>query len=183
MYTSTQMAIQELILSLADFFKREKIEYAVIGAFALSGYGYIRATQDIDFITRLAYQGKICNYLEKLGFETTHRSEAFSNHVHPVGEMRIDFMYVEGSTADTILADSKNALVLKEVALPVVSADHLIALKLFAAQSNPERKFKELSDIKEIISRAAVNKEKIHEYFAKYGFTEYYEEIAKSRRP
>jgi hypothetical protein len=32
-----------------DFFERERIDYALIGTFALKAYGYTRATQDVDF--------------------------------------------------------------------------------------------------------------------------------------
>jgi hypothetical protein len=53
--------------------------------------------------------------------------------------------------------NASEKIVLNDVPVPVVSAEHLIALKLFAAQNNPGRKFRELSDIKEIVNRASVN--------------------------
>jgi hypothetical protein len=40
---------------------------------------------------------------------------------------------------------------------PVTSPEHLIALKLFAALNDPERKFKELSDIEELLRVAVVD--------------------------
>jgi hypothetical protein len=77
---------------LANHFKQEKIDYALIGAFALKAYGYVRATQDVDFLVRNKHQDKIIAYLESLGYKTMYRSVGYSNHVHPVSKLgRIDF--------------------------------------------------------------------------------------------
>ena len=79
------MTIKEQFRILTEFFERENLDYAVIGAFALYAYGYTRATRDVDFITRIEYQNKVVQYLQSLGFETLNRSEGFSNHLHPIG--------------------------------------------------------------------------------------------------
>jgi hypothetical protein len=75
------MAIRDIFKALSEMFEREKADYAVIGAFALYAYGYVRATRDIDFVTRIEFQKKAVSYLESLGFNTVHCSNAFSNHV------------------------------------------------------------------------------------------------------
>jgi predicted nucleotidyltransferase len=172
------MSLKAIFEALAEFFKREKIEYGIIGAFALYSYGYVRATRDIDFLTRIEFKNKVIGYLESLGFETTFSSEAFSNHVHPVGAVRVDIMYVEAETAETIFNAVENRLVSKDLKLPVVSPEHLIAMKLFAIQNNPERKFKDLADIKEILEHTTCKMELVREYFKKYGQESYYDEIA-----
>jgi hypothetical protein len=173
------MSLREVFQSVSEFFKHEQIDYAVIGAFALYGYGYVRATRDIDFITRSQYQEKITRFLESLGFETVHRSESFSNHLHPVGATRVDIMYIDGKTADEFFSATQEKVLFEDVAVPVAGAEHLIALKLFAAQNNPDRKFKELSDIREIVNRSKVNSSKIKEYFVKYGLEKYYDDTVK----
>jgi hypothetical protein len=172
------MGLREIFDSVTNTFNRERIEYAVIGAFALYGFGHVRATRDIDFVTRLANQDRIRLFLEGLGFETTHCSTAFSNHVHPVGSVRVDMMYVDGTTADEIFSAVRNREIFKGADVPVVSAEHLIAMKLFAASSNPERKFKDLGDVKEIICNVNVDREFVKKYFYKYRLVAYYEEIA-----
>jgi hypothetical protein len=157
----------------------EQLDYAVIGAFALYGYGYVRATKDIDFITRLQHQNKVIGFLENLGFETLHRSEGFSNHLHPIGAVRVDMMYVDGPTADQLFASTTKQVLFNDVKVPVVAPEHLIALKLFAGRNNPARLFKELSDIKELVARSNVNNAIVKKYFKKYGQEKYYEEIIK----
>ena len=79
------MNYKNQLLLLTDFFNHEKLDYALIGAFALHAYGYTRATKDVDFITRLEYQEIIIKYLESIDFETLNRSDSFSNHLYSVG--------------------------------------------------------------------------------------------------
>lgn len=172
------MSLKSIFEALTEFFKRERMDYGIIGAFALYSYGYVRATRDIDFITRIEYKNKIIKYLESLGFETTFSSNAFSNHLHAIGSVRVDIMYVEGTTANEIFTSTENRLILNDLELPVVSVEHLIAMKLFAIQNNPERKYKDFSDIKEILRHTIYNKRVVREYFQKYGQEAYYSEIA-----
>jgi hypothetical protein len=169
------LSLSEVFQSVSDFFRRERMDFAVIGAFALYGYGYVRATKDIDFILRRGDQRQIVAFLESIGFETVHCSHSFSNHLHPIGLTRVDLMYVEGPTADTIFSSATEKLILNGQSAPVVSVEHLIALKLFAAHNNPGRTFKELSDIQEVICRTDVNLVDIKKYFTKYGLEKYYD--------
>ena len=69
------MKFKKTFQLLIDFFERERIDYALIGAFALKAYGYTRATQDVDFIARQKDQKKIIANLEFLGFETLYNSK------------------------------------------------------------------------------------------------------------
>jgi hypothetical protein len=176
------MGLREIFEAMVDFFNRERMEYAVIGAFSLHAFGYVRATRDIDFITRLAYQKSIVKFLVSLGFETLQRTDAFSNHVHPVGNARIDIMYVENETAEKIFSSTQRSLLFEKLELPVVSPEHLIALKLFAAHSDSSRKFREFSDIQEVMKRTRVDRTVVRNYFKKYGFEDMYEEIAGKDR-
>lgn len=173
------MSLKSIIEILTGFFLREKIEYGIIGAFALFSYGYIRATRDVDFVTRVENRDKITSYLTSLGFETVFSSESFSNFLHPLGSVRVDIMYVDGATADSILGSIEKRQVFQGLELPVVSPEHLIAMKLFAVKNNPERKFKDFADIKEILNHAKYDKQKVAEYFKKFGMESYYNEISE----
>jgi predicted nucleotidyltransferase len=172
------MGLREIFRTMIDFFARERIKFALIGAFGLHAFGYTRATRDIDFITSIENQETIVRYLSSLGFETLQRTTAFSNHQHPVGGARVDIMYVEGATANRIFSSAKNGIVYDDIELPVVSPEHLIALKLFAAYNDHERKYRELADIHEIMRRVQVDRNAVRSYFKKYGFEENYEEVA-----
>jgi hypothetical protein len=174
------VSLKQTFKAVSGFFTREHIEYAVIGAFALYGYGYVRATRDIDFIIRLKDKRKAIVFLESIGFETLHASDSFSNHLHPVGSTRVDLMFAEGSTADAIFSACENKLVLDDVPVPVVSAEHLIAMKLFSAHNNPDRLFKDLGDVRELIVRSGISPLLIKKHFVKYGMEKYFDDSTRA---
>ena len=68
------MNFKRIFQQIIDFFEKEQISYALIGAFALKAYGYVRATQDLDFLIKAEEQEKVIRYLESIGYETLHRS-------------------------------------------------------------------------------------------------------------
>jgi hypothetical protein len=178
------MKFREVFRLLIRFFEKERIDYALIGAFALHAYGYVRATQDVDFLVRAENQDKIVQYLESsLGYETIHRSSGYSNHVHRLSGLgRIDFLYVQGATADSILREARRLLVLDDFRLPVVKPEHLVALKVFAIKSNPDRALREMADIKELLAVPGLDHGEVRKYFEKYGQLERYHDIVGEDR-
>ncbi len=177
------MKFKKVFQLLIDFFERERLDYALIGAFALKAYGYIRATQDVDFIVREDDQKDIIKNVESLGFETIYRSNGYSNHVHPLSGLgRIDFVYVKGNTADSIFKESRRLLVFNTLTLPVVKPEHIVALKVFAMKNNPERALREMADINELLSLPGINLKEVQEYFKKYGQMERYNDIIKEKK-
>jgi hypothetical protein len=120
---------------------------------------------------------KSVTYLESLGFETLHCSDGYSIHLHTTDGVRIDLVYVDGETADLIFKAVRTRSFFEDFELPVVSPEHLVALKLFATRNDPDRKYKELADIKEIVRITTIDKDQIREYFKKYGLEAYYHKI------
>lgn len=172
------MEFKKIFELLADHFERERVDYALIGAFALKAYGYTRATQDVDFMVRGEAQEKIIAYLESLGFETLYRSKGYSNHMHPLSRLgRLDFVYVRGETAEKMFRDAKSLLVFKDIAVKVVSPEHLAALKIFAMKNNPDRTLREMADLKFLLSMPDVDRSTIKGYFEKYGQEDKYREL------
>jgi len=175
--------IKTIFQSLMGFFQQAKIDYALVGAFALKAYGYLRATEDVDFLVRGAHQSRIIAYLESLGYETIYRSAGYSNHVHPLANLgRIDFIYVEGETADIILSEARPLLVLDDISVPVVRTEYLIALKVFAMKNDPERSFREMADLQYLLKLPGLDLEEIRGYFEKYGQMEKYDELTKREK-
>ncbi|MBD3271116.1 MAG: hypothetical protein GF384_01095 [Elusimicrobia bacterium] len=174
------MSIKEVFKAITGFFNKNRIKFATIGAFALYSYDYVRATQDIDFLTRDKNKKQIINFLESLGFETVLSSDAFSNHVHRIGKARVDIMYVDNQTAAEIFRSTRKRMIFNTLNIPVVSPEHLVALKLFAIKNNPDRKLRDLADIKELLQRVNYDRKKVQQYFKKYKMYNYYNEILKS---
>jgi len=174
------MTPKEEFKNIIDFFSQRHYPFALVGAYALHAYGYTRATRDVDFLTRIEYQNEIVGHLESLGFETLHRSDGYSNHLHTANGSRVDFVYVEGKTADTVLGETQNRLVMKGLAVPVVSPEHLVALKLFSITNDPGRKLKELADIREIVQLTGMEHDTLAKIFNDYGMGEFINEIKES---
>ena len=172
------MKFKKTFQLLIDFFERERIDYALIGAFALKAYGYTRATQDVDFIAKQKDQKKIIVNLESLGFETIYSSTGYSNHLHPLSGMgRIDFVYVKGDTAESIFKEAVRILLFDNLTVPVVRPEHIVALKVFAMKNDPDRALREMADIKELLSLPEINLQEVQKYFEKYGQMERYYDI------
>jgi len=171
--------IKTALENLIGFFAKEKIDFALIGAFALQAYGYVRATQDIDFLVRgSGEQGKLVRFLESLGYETLYQSKGFSNHLHPLPSLgRIDFVYVEGETAEKLFSGAKPALIFEGLSVPVVRPEHLIALKVFAMKNDPERSLREMADIQQLLSLTEIDMDEVKGYFERYGQLEKFYEL------
>ncbi len=176
------MNIKGVLENLLDFFDKEEIDFALIGAFALQAYGYVRATQDIDFVVRGEGQERVVRFLELLGYETLYRSKGFSNHVHQLASLgRIDFLYVEAETAGKLFSGTKPTLIFEGLSVPVVRPEHLIALKIFAMKNDPERSFREMADIQQLLSLVEIDVDEVKGYFEKYGQLEKFYELTGRR--
>ncbi len=172
------MNLKAVLTNLIRFFAREEIDFALIGAFALKAYGYMRATQDVDFLVRGKDQEKIGQFLETLGYETLYRSKGFSNHLHQLAGLgRIDFVYVEGETAEIIFSGTRDLLVLEDLSIPVVRPEHLIALKVFALKNDPKRSFREMADIQHLLELPGIDRDEVRGYFEKFGQLERFDEL------
>jgi len=177
------MKFKKIFQLLIDFFERERIDYALIGAFALKAYGYTRATQDVDFIARQNDRKKIIVNLESLGFETLYSSTGYSNHLHPLSGLgRIDFVYVKGDTAESIFKETVRILLFDNLTVPVVRPEHIVALKVFAMKNDPDRALREMADIKELLNLPEINLQEVQKYFKKYGQMERYYDIVGEKQ-
>ncbi|MDY0040750.1 MAG: hypothetical protein RBS57_10605, partial [Desulforhabdus sp.] len=127
--------------------------------------------------------GKVIGYLESLGYETLYRSRGFSNHVHALSGLgRIDFVYVQGETAEQLLSQSKPLLDLDGSMIPVVKVEHLIALKVFAMKNDPERSLRELADIQHLLRLPGIDHHEVCGYFERFGQLDKYQQLTGKER-
>ena len=93
-----------LLLDAVEILQREKIDYAVIGAFALSAHGVVRASTDVDVLLLTTPQqlARLRARFQRAGFETELRhgetddpipamlilSDGHNNHVDLLGGLR-----------------------------------------------------------------------------------------------
>jgi len=168
---------------LTEFFEREKIDFGLIGGVAMQAYGLSRFTSDLDFVVDSSAQDSVVAELESRGYETLQRSDGYSNHLHPNSEMgRIDLVYVSGVTSRQIFEGVRKRP-LGSTTIPVVRAEHLVAMKLLASSNDPSRATADLGDIQHLMSLADIDLAEVREYFVRYGKLEYFDELAKYISP
>jgi hypothetical protein len=173
----------ELAAVLGDvgtFLEREHIPFAVVGALALHTYGYSRATNDVDLLIGIEAQSRFIAFLEGRGFETLHRSDGYSNHLHaePVFG-RLDVIYVDSDTRDMIFAEARRGT-LAGMSVVVPKPEHLAAMKIHAIQNDPSRALQDLADIQFLMKLPGVDRGEIRSYFEKAGQLERFHELEKS---
>ena len=128
-----------LLLDVVEILRREKVSYAVIGAFALTVLGVVRATTDVDALL-FAVPGRLAK-LEKVfkqaGFDPELRSaeaddpvsgmlvlsDDFGNHVELLGGLRNMDPDIFSRTLEIEFRDEQ---------LRIVGREDFIAMKCFA---------------------------------------------------
>jgi predicted nucleotidyltransferase len=122
--------------ALIDLMQKNNVLYALVGGFAVNYYGYIRTTQDIDFLIYPSDDNaeKMMNALEEFGFGNagipadyfTKESAAIHIGVEP---NRIDFLTsLRGLDNDTIFNNLQDA-VIEDIAVKIISLNDLIQVK------------------------------------------------------
>jgi len=169
-----------VLAEIGGFLDQERIPFALVGALAVHAYGYSRATNDVDLLVAREAQDPLISFMESRGFETLHRSEGYSNHLHTdPSRGRVDVVYVDRGTWDKIASGSRRVTVgTRAVVLP--KPEHLAAMKVHAMKNDPARTFKDLADIQFLMSLPGVDRNEIRGYFEDAGLRERFRELDRS---
>lgn len=173
------MDFTKVLDTVTRFLDERGFRYALVGAFALSAYGYSRATHDLDFAVDSTGRRDLISFLESLGYETLYASEGYSNHVHPLPGMgRVDCIYVGEPTA-TNLFEGAAAMAIFGKAIRVPRPEHLAAMKMLAMKNDPTRTFQEMADLQHILGLPGVDLDEIRGHFERYGLLEKFHELRR----
>lgn len=128
-----------LLLDVVEILRRENVDYAVIGAFALTVLGVVRATMDVDALlfTEPARMAKLEKQFKQASFDTELRtpeaddpvagmlvlSDDFDNRVELLGGLR---------NMDPELFSRTLEIEFRHAKLRVVGREDFIAMKCFA---------------------------------------------------
>jgi hypothetical protein len=164
---------------LATFLESRQIPFAVIGGLAMNAYGSSRLTADVDLIVPHVAQTVIVNELRRLGYETLYLSEGYSNHLHEDPQWgRVDLVYINKHTADLILSTTRSIEVMGR-SLPIPRPEYVVALKLQAIHNDPARTFKDLADLKELMTLPDLDHEEVRDYFRRFDLLRYYDDFKR----
>lgn len=166
---------------VAAFLEARGRSWAVVGGVGLAALGRARMTLDLDFVVEAAAQDEIVEFLESVGYETLYRSSGYSNHLHPDSRRgRVDFVYVDEATADALFAGCREVEGPGGVPMRVPRPEHLAAMKIAALRNDPARRFRELDDIRFLLSLPGTDRDDVRRRFEAQGLTELWDELAST---
>lgn len=175
------MDYRQVIDRLRGFFDGRSARFAVVGGIALGAYGRARATFDLDIVTDATVQDDLVRFLEDGGYETVHRSDGYSNHIHEEDALgSVDVIYVRGETGRALFAGAREEDVLPGIRALVPRPEHLIAMKVHAMANDPGRAFEEMSDIGHLMRLPGVDRDEVREAFATRGLLERYRKLERA---
>jgi hypothetical protein len=127
---------------------QNKIHFAVIGAIALSMYGFPRFTSDIDLLMEGRFWPELDSIMQRLGYSCYQKTDAFAQFESELGSMGyIDIMFV--NTPDGLNILHRSIIVEDELLgrIPVVQPTDYVILKMMAIANNPDRSIKDEADL------------------------------------
>jgi hypothetical protein len=151
--------IQELLAALEEVHAVS----ALIGGLALAPHKVVRATQDVDLLTRAADADAIHAALVRLGYRCMHRSADAANYLR--ADERVDLLYAHRPIALQLLeeADPRDSAF---GTVRVIGLEGLVAFKL-QGYVNDSRRTQDLEDIRALLraNRDTVDWVRLREYF------------------
>jgi hypothetical protein len=174
------MDLARVVGRVADFLDDEGAPVALVGAHALQAYGVTRSTVDLDLLTERRVQERLVAFLESLGYETLHRSDGYSNHLHSDDQWgRLDILYVDDRTSRSLFASARDFAPAGGRALKLPRPEHLVAMKVQAVKNDPSRTLKDLSDVRELLRVTDVDEGQVRSYFEKAGLAGRYDDVRR----
>lgn len=163
------MNFEAVFKLLIENFGKAKIDFALIGGFALRASGYVRATQDIDFLINQEDARKVKALLLSFGYELLHENEDVLNFAGQLGELgRVDFLLARRRYAKSMLERAAWQKIFEgKFEVKVISPEDQIGLKVQSSANNPKRYLQDMADIEQVIRlhRNELDLNLLREYF------------------
>jgi predicted nucleotidyltransferase len=158
------------------------LKFLLIGGHAVAAHGYGRTTKDVDILVCKDDRDRWLEIMAASGWALHHDGGTFLQFRPSASDgWPVDIMLVNAATFGKMLADSISAQ-LGAATVPVVSLNHLLALKLFALkQKQSHRAVKDMDDLLNLILKNGVDVRStaFRELAEKYGDANLYDKICQ----
>ena len=139
---------------LVSIFKRHRVKFALVGGFAVNYYGYVRMTQDVDFLIYPSKKnaGRVLAALVEFGFGKAGIPQAYfetaGSAIHlGVEPNRIDLLTrLKGVDNDTIFTHIRK-IEFDGILIPIISRNDLIRSKKSSSRKRDQADAEELEKI------------------------------------
>ena len=162
-----------LLLDVIELLNKRGIAYAIIGAFAASFYGVVRASLDADAVISVFTpedMSDFCLYLKSLGLNVTFRKGDLEDPIRAVINIedqylnRVDLlMGIRGMKPETF--DRCQEVLFMGLSIKMAGIEDFIALKIFAGSP------KDIGDVLGVmdVSGEKINLQSLKEITSQYG--------------
>jgi hypothetical protein len=149
----------------------KEIPFLLIGGRGLEAHGYVRNTKDVDLLISLHSKDAIATSLRELEYACIAETAIFSRwrSPNPISD-DVDLLYVDSGTYAKLASDAiKMEFGPETVSVPSVMG--MIALKLHAIRNNPDRRHRDVSDIRAVIGlhRNTIDSDAVKSLCERYG--------------
>lgn len=138
---------------IIENFESKKIDFALIGGFALNAVGISRSTQDVDFLINKKQISEAEKILTEHGYHLAFESEDVKSFIGIESSLgRIDFILAHRNYALAMLKRAVQKSILNNrYQVKVIIPEDLIGLKVQSSSNDPGRYHQDMSDIENII--------------------------------
>lgn len=154
---------------LIENLPREKIDFALMGGFALQSAGVTRTTMDIDLLILSDDSPKIKEIMTKHKYKLIYESEDVLNFTSDDFELgRVDFLLAHRAYTLTMLKKAKEEPILDgKFKIKVLRIEDQIGLKIQSSSNDPKRMNQDMADIMALIEAnySKLDFDLIGEYF------------------
>lgn len=145
------MSFQEVFELIGNALSEEGVAYLLIGGHAVNCHGYVRATQDVDFMIATADVSAVRSALKAVGYSNISEGENVVFFERPESPLRVDFLPIDGETMDTLLSRAESTEYAGCTML-IPGLRDLLAMKLFAwAFGSAKRGTRDRDDIVQLV--------------------------------
>ena len=150
----------EILRSISLYAESKDMPFMVIGGHAVNVYGISRQTGDLDLMVPLRNKALWLELMNKLRYQENQSDDRFSRfRSSRLDNWPIDLMYVDDKTFESIYSDSRD-YDFGQASVKVISAAHLMILKLHALKNYQEHRFvKDYTDLQALIRKSGENVE------------------------
>ncbi len=163
--------------------EKHRLEFLVIGGFAVNFYGYSRDTADLDILILRDASPAWITLFAGMGYSVLRDAGTFIQFAPPRrGDWPVDLMLVRQESFLPMLRESREAE-MYGVRVRIPRLEHLIALKLHALKHTRVHRFlKDFQDVEGLVrvNHLDLQSEKIRQLFLKYGTLDLYEKIVRA---
>lgn len=124
----------------------------LVGGHAVNYYGFVRATQDIDFMVTDVDEPLLGQVMREAGFTNVAVYENVIFFSRPGSTLRVDFLKVDAETMEKLMARAVSVEYFGGHRVKVPALRDLLAMKLFALKVGTRgRKERDLLDIAHLV--------------------------------